>query len=227
MLPADTKVHPERTKKKPAKKPFYIPLFVFFLIGSTFLGFQQYLTFIGYGWLSLGIALGLTLPPFIAIICIYRESTCELLKLFILMDNFSACWLVSLLSMIDGIKIFDSFFPDNTSFTVTAVIINVDFFFCIGVYRMLFKYVQWKNWQIILNKACLFAILAVHINMASELILSQTTPEQLKEFAFIYVFGYFSFFYEIFSKFTEIDGTGNLETDYHPVGTENEDEDGQ
>ena len=90
---------------------------------------------------------------------------------------------------------------------------------------MLFKYVQWKNWQIILNKVSLFAILAIHINIASTLIVSQTTPEKLKEFAFIYVFGYFSLFYELLAKFTEIDGTGNFETDYHPVGTEIEEED--
>ena len=90
---------------------------------------------------------------------------------------------------------------------------------------MMFKYVQWKNWQIILNKVSLFATLAIHINIASTLTVSQTTPETLKEFAFIYVFGYFSLFYELLAKFTEIDGTGNFETDYHPVGTEIEEED--
>ena len=39
----------------------------------------------------------------------------------------------------------------------------------------------------------------------------------MKEFSFIFVFGYFSLYYEIFAKFTEIDGTGNLNTDYHPL----------
>ena len=87
---------------------------------------------------------------------------------------------------------------------------------------MLFKYAQWRNWQIILNKVCIAAIMAVHIDLAVKFILSSTTAETVKEFAFIYVFGYFSMFYELFAKFTEIDGTGNLETNYQPVGREEE-----
>ena len=72
MLPTNDKVHPETTKKKPPKKPFHLPLFVFFLISFTFLGFQQYLTFNGYTFISFGIAIGLTVPSFTAVVCIYR-----------------------------------------------------------------------------------------------------------------------------------------------------------
>ena len=46
----------------------------------------------------------------------------------------------------------------------------------------------------------------------------------MKEFAFIYIFGYFSLYYELFAKFTDIDGTANLETNYQPVGTKEEGE---
>ena len=59
----------------------------------------------------------------------------------------------------------------------------------------MFKYDQWRNWQIILSKICLAAIMAVHIDLAVKFILSSTTAETVKEFAFIYVFGYFSMFY--------------------------------
>ena len=55
------------------------------------------ITYFGDLWVSFGVALGLTLPTLFAIICIYGEGKCELLKLFILIDNFFACWLIALL----------------------------------------------------------------------------------------------------------------------------------
>ena len=66
--------------------------------------------------------------------------------------------------------------------------------------------------------------MAMHIDLAANFILSDEVADALKEFAFVYVFGYFSLFYELFAKFTEIDGTGNLETNYQLVGSEEEEE---
>ena len=63
------RVNPE-TAKSP-KKPFHPLLFFCFLISSTFLGVQQYLTYYNILWVPFGIALGLTIPTFIAIICTY------------------------------------------------------------------------------------------------------------------------------------------------------------
>ena len=100
----------------------------------------------------------------------------------------------------------------------------MDIFICVGIYRVLFKYVEWKNWQIILTKISLIAAMIVHIDLAAKFILDPNTPETLKEFIFIYVFGYFSLYYEFVAKFTDIDGTGNLKTSYQPVGGESEKE---
>ena len=38
------------------------------------------------------------------------------------------------------------------------------------------------------------------------------------------MFGHFSLFYELFAKFTEIDGTSHMETNYHPLGTGKEED---
>ena len=60
------------------------------------------------------------------------------------------------------------------------------------------------------------------IYFSDRIILDPTYPEVVKEFIFIYAFGYFSLYYELYAKFTEIDGTGNLQTNYQQVGTEEE-----
>ena len=210
--------------KKPAKKPFPSVLFWCFFFSSTFLGLQQYFTSYGFIWLSFGIAIGVTLPTFIIICCMYTDSKCQTLKLFLLIDNFFVCWLISLLGLGGIVRVFNLIQTSGFDYLVSSFIISVDFLFCIGVYRILFKYAQWRDWQIILNKISLAAIMAMHIDLAANFILSDGTADALKEFAFIYVFGYFSLFYQLFAKFTEIDGTGNLETNYQLVGPEPEEE---
>ena len=136
------------------------------------------------------------------------------------------CWVISVLGLGGIVRVFNliqsSGFDYPFEYLVSSFIVSLDFLFCIGVYRILFKYAQWRDWQIVLNKISLAAIMAMHIDLAANFILSDEVADALKEFAFVYVFGYFSLFYELFAKFTEIDGTGTLETNYQLVGSEEE-----
>ena len=145
--------------------------------------------------ISFGITLGLTLPTFIATLCRYSESKWESFKLFILIDNFFICWLTSLLGLIGVAQLLTQLKLKGYKEIWTFFIMEFDIFFCIGIYRVLFKYVQWKNWHIVLTKIALTGVLSSHIDLAANFILDQQVPGALKEFGFIYVFGYFSLFY--------------------------------
>ena len=66
--------------------------------------------------------------------------------------------------------------------------------------------------------------MVIQIDFTDHVILDSGYPDLVKDFIFIYVFGFFALFSELFAKFTDIDGTGNLETNYQPAGTEEEEE---
>ena len=220
-----SQVHPEQSHTN-YKKTFHPLLFWLFLLSSTFLTIQQYLSFfnISLMWISFGISLGATIPIFILVFRTYAQSKCELLKLLILIDNFFVCWLTSVFGLIGAMRVFNLISVDLTETMVVSFIILVDIFTLTGVYRVLFKYARWRNWQIVCCKISLGAVMILHIDLASNVILSESTPETLKEFAFIYVFGYFSLYYELFAKFTDIDGTASLKTNYEPVERQEEKE---
>ena len=56
---------------------------------------------------------------------------------------------------------------------IVSFIIEVDILIFVGVYRVLFKYVQWKNWQIVCCKISLGVVMIALIDMASKIILSE------------------------------------------------------
>ena len=59
------------TVTKPSQKLIHPLLFFCFLIGFVFLGIQQYLAYFNIIWVPFGVALGITLPAFVAIVCLY------------------------------------------------------------------------------------------------------------------------------------------------------------
>ena len=96
-----------------------------------------------------------------------------MLKLFILVDNFLACWVISLVGLIGMMNAFYAAQVYYSDFFTTAFIIMADFFFGIGMYRVLFKYARWRNWQIILTKIFLVAMMALSIDLVGKMILSR------------------------------------------------------
>ena len=103
-----------------------------------------------------------------------------MLKLFLLIDNFFACWVIALLGVVGIMLAFNSLGAYYSEFFATVYTIMADFFFCIGIYRVLCKYAQWRNWQIILSKLCLVGLMAICIDLAGKFILSESTPGVIK-----------------------------------------------
>ena len=103
----------ETKSTKTRKKPLHSVLFWFFLFSSTILSLQQYITYLSDvgQWVSFGLTIASTIPTYVVVCCWYAESKWELFKLFILIDNFFACWVVALFGLI-GI---------NSAFTVENI----------------------------------------------------------------------------------------------------------
>ena len=171
------------------KQPFHALLFWCFLISSTLLSFQQQFISRGRMWSSLGAPLLFTLSTFATISRIYGESKKEVLRLFLLIDDLFYSWLITLLGLIGVIIVFHSQEAEDSEDILCSLVINASLLLWIGVYRVLFKHVQWKKWQILLNKICLVAIGVMHMHLVAEFIQQTPSPETLKELTF--VFGYF------------------------------------
>ena len=229
MINPEDKAQPEsrpaRIKKEAEKQPMNTVLFWCFLLSSALLNFWQFIsysTLYASQWVSFGVTVGVTLPTYVVICCLYMESKCELFRLFILLDNFFACWLTALFGLIGLNNAFSSLQLYLFDYVLISALLHVDLLLCVTGYRLLFRYARWKNWQIVLQKVLLAILLVIMIYFADRVILDPTYPEVVKEFIFIYAFGYFSLYYELYAKFTEIDGTGDLRTNYQPLAAEEE-----
>ena len=89
-----------------------------------------------------------------------------------------------------------------------------DYFILAGTYRILIRNTLWKQWQVIIIKLELLVAMIAIIFVVLVVVRSENFPEQLKEFIFVFVFGNFSLYYEIYNKITEIDGTNELNFHY-------------
>ena len=95
--------------------------------------------------IPLAAILAITLPTFTIICCVYGENKREVLKLFLIIDDFFVCWVMSLLGLIGVVVVFSPLENEGLEGTLSSFIISANLFLCIGVYRVLFKYAEWKN----------------------------------------------------------------------------------
>ena len=103
-----------------------------------------------------------------------------------------------------------------------AIIMNMNFFFFAGTCRILIAYAKFKTWENIMFKMSIkvsllgYLILAAYFmieDMSSHLSLTDQEQDILKNFFFLYIFGLFTLYMEIFSKVSDFDGSANLQ--YH------------
>ena len=101
---------------------------------------------------------------------------------------------------------------------------NANFFILAGTYRVLIKDTLWAKWQVILTKLTLLAAMVALIYITMVIIRKSDVAEQMKDFFFVYIFGVFSLYYELYNKITELDGTGELHSHYTNIKQESEEE---
>ena len=110
----------------------------------------------------------------------------------------------------------------------------LDYFFLGGVFRILLASCFWKKWQIICCKVTLMVASLSYFYIAMSLIIvglpesygvTPEVTEKLIELSFLYVFGLFSFYYEIFNKLTDLDGTADLRYHYSILPKDESEED--
>ena len=164
-----------------------------------------------------GIVLGVCLPLYILLSCLYAESKIEMVKLYFLIDNYLLCLLTVIGGWIGAIIIRRQAHADDNSIIYSGVITFL-YFVYIGTFRVLLRRIQWERWQLIIMKIGLVVSAMGYILFAGDVIIyMKNVPAAFIDFIFIYIFGLFSLSYEFFGKFTEIDGTGNLQYHYTAV----------
>ena len=83
-----------------------------------------------------------------------------------------------------------------------------------GTFRIYLKNGVWKRYHIIFTKVTIVASSLAYIVMAADLMLNDQFTGAFKDFIFLYAFGLATFFAEIYSKISDIDGTGDFRYDY-------------
>ena len=147
----------------PQKKPFHPVFFGGFLLCFVLSTFQQYIVYRPRIGIPLEAIVAVTFSISIIICCVYGENKNEVLKLLFAIDDFFACWVMSLLGLVGVVAVFSPLEDEGLEGTLSSFIIIANLFFCIGACRVLFKYAEWEPWQSSLSKICLFIILIKHI----------------------------------------------------------------
>ena len=106
---------------------------------------------------------------------------------------------------------------------MTAILINMDLFIFSGNCRVILAYCKYNKWQVIIFKLTVFCCLLLYLVLAAYFLtnsfiatqIPKENEEALKEFFFLYVFGLFTLYLEIFIKVSDLDGTSDFQYHYH------------
>ena len=83
-----------------------------------------------------------------------------------------------------------------------------------GAFRIYLINGIWKRYQVIITKIILALSSLAFMIMGADIMINTQFIGPLKDFIFLYVFGLISFFFQIFGKITDLDGTGKLNFKY-------------
>lgn len=141
-------------------------------------------------------------------------------QLYFLLDNMLLVYVAAVIGFIS----FSNFRSDGAwLYTAIAITFPVDFFLLIGNYRVMLVRAEWSKWKIILSKAnllvCCIMFFQIGVFFISENYsytnsLDPTFDGQMKQLMLLNVFGTFSLVIEMYSKMTDLDHTGELQSKY-------------
>lgn len=158
------------------------------------------------------------------IVCFYTSTYLtdkwEMLQLYLLLDNIM---LVTIAASI-GFVSFTSFrSTGDWHFIFVAWAFPIDFFLLTGNFRCIMVKGEWTKWRIISYKFALLICCIMFFEIGVYFITvdysytngaNLTFDSQVKELMLLNVFGTFSLIIEIYSKMTDLDHTGELQSTY-------------
>lgn len=199
------------------------------IISIYFLSYINFPIFFGVDIVVLAI-IGIAIVIFTHVVfiwngCLLVQSKMEFFHYMFLLDPIFVGLCAAVVGLVGILLII---MPPEGYVLALAFLMAIDLVFFTGNWRMILAYCRYSRWQVIVSKISLlfgcfaYLILAAHFmrNAFSGIPISEEQQEPLKEFFFLYIFGLFTLYLEIFAKMSDLDGTSDLNYYYQ---IENED----
>ena len=149
--------------------------------------------------------------------CMLCETKTDCLKLYFLLDTIL---LASCTAMVGVIGVTYVVCPLDAVPLIALITWSSQIFIIAGNSRIIIAYAKFKKWQTIVFKLgiCVgllaYLIMATYFMMHKFLGVPDSLNDTIKDLFFLYVFGLFTMYYEIYSKISDLDGTSDQQYHY-------------
>lgn len=160
--------------------------------------------------------------------CKLADTKGDMCKLYFLLDSITIASCTAIIGMVGLLTII---LPPQPQVIPIAVFLNVAYFMFGGNSRIIFAYCKYKRWQAVVFKLTVLIGLLVYVVLAAyfmknsfnALPITADKQDTLKEFFFLYIFGLFTLYMEIFAKANDVDGSSQLQY-HHQINYEGNEE---
>ena len=162
---------------------------------------------------------------FIVCSCLVAETKFEALMLYLLLDNAFMILILAEVGFIGLFIVFSEIFVE--AFEIVNIVINaIGLHFLVGNFRILCLRFTWSKCEVILTKIILVLSGCVFVGIGCFILITQVSfltnissdfANKVKDYCLLYVFGLFSLFLELYSKLSNIDGTGDHKYHYSTI----------
>lgn len=149
----------------------------------------------------------------ILVSCKMTETKWEMFQLYILLDNIFVALAAALVGFVGMLNII--FGNMEPIYLVLMIILCLSYTFFTGSYRVILAKCKFPRYQVIAAKIFLLVDCLAFLILATYYMQNPVperedsgSQEDIKNFFFLYVFGFFTLIVEIYGKFTDLDGTG-------------------
>ena len=145
--------------------------------------------------------------------------------LYLLLDNALMIMILAIIGYVGLFIVFSEIYLDAFQI-ITMVISSISIFLLVGNFRILCVRYTWYKCEVIFTKILLIISGTVYIGIGCFILITQVSfltvvsadfANRVKDYSLLYVFGLFSLFLELYSKLTNIDGTGDHRYYYSTV----------
>ena len=149
--------------------------------------------------------------------CIFCETKKDCLMLYFLLDTIL---LASCTAMVGVIGCTYAMMPPNALPIISLIIWTSQIFIIAGNSRIIIAYAKFKSWQTVVFKLGICLGLLAYLIMATYFMMHHfpgvpdSLNDTMKDLFFLYVFGLFTMYYEIYSKISDLDGSSDQQYHY-------------